>query len=308
MRTAVCIALAIAGLAGGAQAGAATFVASPRVTVIGDSVLTAVLWNEEPRRILSRGFDVELHVGPCRRVTGESCLFQDGKVPTVVDLVNELRGELGETVIVEVGYNDDPVTFAQSVEEAITTLLGAGAKRILWVNMREKRQQYVRMNKELRAVAGRHPEVTIVDWDRYSRERYPWFQSDGIHLGYEGAIAMATFLYGEITDALAPPLAVVSTQLPVGRTGRPYSARLVVQGGTAPYRWRSASGPLPQGLRLLAGGSITGTPRRAAKVRLTLSAADVFGHEASVRVTLTINAGKACGLPTPRGWAAPRSA
>ena len=119
-------------------------------------------------------------------------------------------------MIVEVGYNDDPATFAQSVEEAITTLLGAGAKRILWVNMREKREQYIRMNKELRAVARQHPEVTIVDWDSYSRERYPWFQSDGIHLGYEGAVAMATLLHGEITDALAPPLVVVSTRLPAG--------------------------------------------------------------------------------------------
>ena len=92
MRAAVCIALAIAGLAGGAQAGVATVIPLPRVTVIGDSVLTAVLWNEEPRRILGRGFDVDLHVGPCRRLTGESCPFQDEIAPTLIDLVNELRG------------------------------------------------------------------------------------------------------------------------------------------------------------------------------------------------------------------------
>lgn len=299
MRVAVSIALAIAVLAGAAQAGVPAAPPSPRVTVIGDSVLTAVLWNEQPREILERGFDVDMQIGPCRRLTGVSCPFEDGRVPTLIDVVNELGGELGQTVIVEVGYNDDPATFAQSVEEAITTLVGAGAKRILWVNMREKQQQFIRMNKELRTAAGRHPEVTIVDWDSCSRDRYPWFQSDGIHLGYEGAVAMANLLHGELADSFAPPLVVAPTQLPAGKIGRPYSARLVAHGGTAPYSWRSASGPLPRGLRLLVDGRITGTPRKVERLQLTLSAADVFGHEASARVTLTIKAAQHPGSSPP---------
>ena len=42
---------------------------APRVTVIGDSVLTAVEWNATPRAILQQGLDVQWDVGVCRTLT-----------------------------------------------------------------------------------------------------------------------------------------------------------------------------------------------------------------------------------------------
>ena len=54
------------------------------------------------------------------------------------------------------------------------------------------------MNDVLRDVATRHPELTIVDWNLYSRSHPDWFQDDGLHLGYDGAVAMATLIHATL--------------------------------------------------------------------------------------------------------------
>src|SRR4051794_36171993 len=101
-----------------------------RVTVIGDSVLTAVLWNGEPLQILERGRDVDMEVEVCRRLTGESCPFEGQVAPTLLDTVHALGPRLAPTVVVEVGYNDFQDTFAENVEQSVQALLANGAKRI----------------------------------------------------------------------------------------------------------------------------------------------------------------------------------
>ena len=289
MRAALCMAVAVPVLAVVAAAGAATPRPPPHVTVIGDSVLDAVQSNSGPRSILKQGFDVDLEIGICRRLTGTSCPFKDAEVPTLIDVVRELGPRIGPTVLVEVGYNDDAPTFAQSVEEAITAVLDAGARHILWVNMHESQQQYIGMNQVLVAAARRHSEVTIVDWNAYSRDQPAWFQDDGIHLFYDGAIGMATLLHASLLDALAEPLVVTSAHLPVAHVGRAYSARLLAGGGTAPYKWRLTSGPLPSGLRLLADGHITGTPRQNAHVRLVFRTTDASARTANASTTLVVD-------------------
>ena len=256
----------------------------PRVTVIGDSVLTGAVSNREPWLILRRGFEINLKVGVCRRLTGSSCLFGGAEVPTLVDVV----GKVGPTVLVEVGYNDYPATFAQSVEEAIATLLDAGVTQILWANLRESQQQYIPMNEALAAAAGRHPEVKMIDWDSYSQDHSSWFQSDGVHLNYDGAVGMARLFHAALAAALLPPLVAVPTRLPVAHIGQPYSAQLVARGGTPPWKWRLTSGPLPRGLRLLGDGRLTGTPHRAADLKLTLRTTDADGRTAEMQTTVTI--------------------
>jgi hypothetical protein len=72
----------------------------------------------------------------------------------------------------------------------------------------------------------------------------------------------------------------------------------VAESGTAPYRWRSTSGPLPRGLRLLADGTITGTPRLPARSTLVFQVSDARGAAATVRETLVVLA-----RPTPGGTA-----
>jgi hypothetical protein len=260
----------------------------PQVTVIGDSVLTGVIWNAQPLAILQGGLRMRLDIGICRRLTGLSCPFEGGNVSTLLDVVHTLGPQLGKVVLVEVGYNDDHDTFAQNVEVSINALLQAGVTRILWANLHGFSQQWLDMNAVLDAAARRHPELTIIDWNGYANNTWSWFQGDSIHLVYTGAVAMATLFRSAIDEALAPPLVVQTATLPVARVGQKYLARLVAKGGIAPYAWRVTRGSLPEGLSLRPNGQIDGVAQRSARVNITVSATDSHGGAATRSELLTI--------------------
>ncbi|HZT91236.1 MAG TPA: putative Ig domain-containing protein [Gaiellaceae bacterium] len=297
------LAVAVAAAVAAAAAAPARAATPGRVTIIGDSVLTAVEWNATPLAILEHGIpNLDLEIGVCRKLVGESCPYEGGRVPTLVDLVTGLGGEIGQTVVVEVGYNDDASTFPQAVEQSIETLLNAGVTRILWVNMHVWQQQYVQMNADLEAAAQAHPQLSIVDWASYSANRYSWFQGDGVHLVYDGAVAMATLLNQAILQALAPPpppvrVVVSSPRLPVARVGRAFAVHLGASGGSAPYRWR-ADTAFPRGVHLLANGTIEGRPRVAGTFTLRVQATDADGHVGTQTIRLVV--GKASRMA---GWA-----
>jgi hypothetical protein len=140
----------------------------------------------------------------------------------------------------------------------------------------------------LRAVAGRHPEVRLVDWANTSRSHESWFLGDSVHLTYEGALEMARLLHAALVDALVSPLVVPQPHLPIAHPGKRYAARLTARGGVAPYHWRVTSGKLAAGFHLLPRGEITGSPHRAMKVPLGLSVTDAAGQATSVKTTITI--------------------
>jgi hypothetical protein len=258
------------------------------VTVIADSVFAAVTGTQQALAILTAGFETDIDVRVCRRLSGASCPDGDVQPPTLVDTVHSLGPRIAPTVIVEVGYNEFVDTFPESVELAITTLLQAGVTKILWVTMSELRPQYIGMNEQLVVAASHHPEVELVDWGAASRGHDSWFQ-DGVHLNYDGALAMAHLLHDALMSALVPPLVATPTRLPVAHVGKPYSAQLIARGGIAPYRWRLTSGPLTNGLHLLARGRIIGTPRRSGRLVLSLRTTDAFGQAASLKAAITIS-------------------
>lgn len=254
----------------------------PQVTVIGDSVLTAVQWNAEPLAILQQGLQMQLEIGICRRLTGVSCPFDGGRVPTLLDVVNTLGPQLGKVVLVEVGYNDDHDTFAQSVEQSIDALLAAGVQHILWANLHGFTQQWLDMNAVLDAAARRHPELTVIDWNGYAGNHWSWFQGDSIHLRLDGAMAMAQLFRTAIDKAL-DPVVIAGAPLPLARVGVPYRAQLVARGGERPYNWRVVGGSLPKGLHLRPGGSIDGIPRHNGRVKIVVSVVDGRGIPATPR-------------------------
>jgi hypothetical protein len=260
------------------------------VTVIGDSVMTAVLWYATPLSILQQGLDVRMEVAVCRRLTGVSCPFEGGEAPTLEELVAARGKALGPAVVVVMGYNDSERLWASSVEESVALLLKAGVKRILWATLREVRHPYVRMNETLAAASRRHPELTIIDWNGYARTHPDWFQNDGLHLTPDGGAGMATFLHDAIVRAVTTPLPLVVAPeaLPRGRVGHGYATRLVAGGGTAPYRWRIARGSLPAGLELDRDGRIRGTPVRPSRVSIVLVASDATGQTASFRGVIVV--------------------
>jgi hypothetical protein len=260
----------------------------PQVTVIGDSVLTAVQWNADPLALLEQGLNVQLQIGICRRLTGVSCPFDDGRVPTLVDVAASLGPQLGKIVLVEVGYNDDHDTFAQSVEQSIDALLAAGVQRIIWSNLHGFAQQWIDMNAVLAAAARRHPELTVIDWNDFASNHWSWFQGDAIHLTYEGAMEMATFFRRAIDRFLAP-VVIEPTPLPVAHVGRKYAAHFTATGGVGgPYQWRIERGSLPRGLSLRPGGTIDGVPRRSGLINVVVSASDSTGLVAARPVPLKI--------------------
>ena len=72
------------------------------------------------------------------------------------------------------------------------------------------------------------------------------------------------------------PVTITTASLPNGTVGQSYTApELTASGGTSPYNWSRHNGsPLPQGLRLSAGGAITGTPTTAGTTSTTFGVQD----------------------------------
>jgi Putative Ig domain len=284
----VLAAFAAASVAGQPATGAAP---KQRVTFIGDSIAAGVQYEPHALRVLTQGIELDPQLAVCRRLVADSCPYKGIRPLTLVDLLPTIR--LAPTVIVSVGYNDPESTFADSVETALDALEKAGAQRVLWLTYREERQQYMNMNDVLRTVVAKHPEVTIVDWNTYSRSHPGWFQDDGLHLGYDGAVGMATLIHAKLVEAgvvQAPVvrLAIATWRLPAARVGQPYLARLRATGGATPVRWTRLTGSLPTGLRLLVDGRVTGTPRAAGTRTAIVRATDAAGRRVSRRVALVV--------------------
>jgi hypothetical protein len=287
----VLVAAALATTAG--QAGSSS-TSRERVTFIGDSIASAIAYDQPSKKLLATGIDLDLQLAVCRRLVGDSCPFEGVRPPTLVDLLPTIQ--LGSTVVVEVGYNDWEDSFADSVETSLQALRKAGAKRVLWLTLRADRTSYLSMNDVIRAAATRHPELTIVDWNLFSRSHPDWFQDDGLHLDSVGALMMATLIHRSLEDlglVEAPPvaqLAITTKTLPAARVGRAYKARLTASGGTRPIVWTVKAGALPAGLRLTRDGWLRGTPKAAGRPAATLRATDSARHTTARRFVLAVRA------------------
>ena len=248
---------------------------TPRVTLIGDSVATGMLWHNDAIAIMQKNLYVDWQVAVCRRLTTPSCPFQGQQAPNLLELVQTL-GRVAPAVVVEMGYNDPPATFPQAIDESMHALVAAGAKHVLWLTLRAAEHPFLTMNAQLAAATKRWPQLTLVDWNRYSRSHPDWFQDDGMHLVDAGGVGMATLVHLAV-DEVVDPLTIVSRSLPTARVGASYATQLVAGGGTPPYRWSMVGWP-PRGLHLLANGRVVGVPRRAWSGRLRLYLQDAEGQ------------------------------
>jgi hypothetical protein len=237
----------------------------PHVTLIGDSVADAISNTNSSVAIIKQGIDLDLEVAPCRRVEGIGCPVNDVRPPSVVQLAKSMGSKLGPNVVVSVGYNDFEDQYAQNIEDALDAFKAAGVKHVWWLTLRAAHHPYLNMNDDITAAAKTHPELTVVDWNVYSRSHVDWFQDDGLHLLRPGADGMATLIHQTLLDdgVALKPVQVVTTALPAARRGKTYAARLNASEGLAPYHW-SLLARAPQGLHLEADGRIIGKPRAKA--------------------------------------------
>jgi hypothetical protein len=268
----VAVALAVCLVAGTARAATP----DPGVLVIGDSVSTGMYWYASAT--VERHLDVNWQIAVCRRVGGQSCYDQGVSPPTMLDLIASL-GTVPPTIVVEMGYNDLPDSFAANVDAAMRALIGAGAQHVLWLTLREVQDPYPQLNGVLHAAAARYPQLSLLDWNAWSGNHPEWFQGDGIHLDRTGGIAMAHFVHAAL-DARLNPLHIATQTLPAAHPGRDYSVRLHATGGNAAYFWSLASGTLPPGLHLLRTGRLYGRPLRGTSFTLRVRVTDEDGLSA----------------------------
>ncbi len=289
--------------------------APQRVTLIGDSVPDALNWGPA-NDILAQGIDLDLETSPCRRTEEASCPGPDGTRPTtLIQLVQSLGSSIGQTVVVMIGYNDYEDQYQKDIGDALTALDQAGVQHVLWLTLREARVPYISMNADIASWTASHPELTVLDWNMYSRSHDDWFQGDGLHLTPDGAIGLATFLHSELVDlgvaapppapttattattatsaattvAAAPPVRILSARLPAATEGKPYTSRLHASGGRPPYRWRAVT-RLPHGFGLARDGLVTGIPRAApGTFGVVFGVTDASGRRVTRRVVLRVS-------------------
>jgi len=289
MRGVIAALVALLSLAVAASAPARS-TGAQHVTLIGDSVADAIPGDGSAVAILRQGIDLDLEVAPCRRVEGEGCPYQGTRPPSAVQLIQSLGSKLGDNVVVAVGYNDFEDQYAGNVEDAVDALAAAGVKRVFWLTLRAARHPYLSMNDDIAQVAAKHPQMTVIDWNVYSRSHPDWFQTDGLHLLGPGADGMATLIHKSLLAAgvAAKPARITTATLPAARRGRPYRAKLAAVAGITPYTW-SLLERAPAGIHLAANGAVSGMPRaKAGRYTFDVRVRDAGGSLATRRLTLRI--------------------
>jgi hypothetical protein len=258
------------------------------VTLIGDSVATAITGDGDAMRILRQGSDIDLDVAACRRLIDESC---PPGPPSTVDVIKRLGPAVGPTVVIAVGYNDFEDHYADEINDTLAALDAANVKHIFWLTMRAAHHPYIHMNDEIAAAAARHPNMTVIDWNVYSRSHPDWFQTDGIHLLSPGSEAMAGLIHDKLVAAgiAVPPVRVKTGALPAAKRKQAYRSRLAAAGGLAPYTW-SLAGRLPVGLHLRNTGVISGAPRgpRSGSFSLIVRVKDASGQIGTRKLLLRL--------------------
>jgi hypothetical protein len=197
MRSALALAFVLVGvgaLTGSAQGGAVAPTASPRVTMFGDSVADSLSYVPEARALLTEGVDMRWELTPCRKLVPVGCAYMGARPPSVLDVVrSSTLAQLGNIVIVAVGYNDPANNYETDMAQVANALVDKGVGHVIWVTLREQTDDYRRINDVIATQARRWPELRVADWEATSRGK-DWFNPDGLHLNAEGAVGFATLL------------------------------------------------------------------------------------------------------------------
>ena len=283
--------LALAGSGAGTAADAVDSAPANRVTVITDSVGGVLYWVTKARENLARGLDLDLETKTCRKLLDPGCpAYGDPSPASALETIQTLGPDLGPTVVIDVGYNDDARLYGGELDKVMEALVAAGVQHVVWVTLEEMKDVWVAINTEIRAAPKRWRQLSVADWASASLGK-PWF-NDGVHMNYEGGMAFADFLRPYVLAACGepcappPPLAITTVRLPPARAGKPYAAGITARGGAPPLRW-SVLG-LPRGLHFTLGGRITGIPRTTGTSRLAFRLLDSWEQEADVTLLLRV--------------------
>ena len=155
--------------------------------------------------------------------------------------IGELPGSVGSVAVVALGYNSlwykDRKDFQRwsdyfdkGAEDMLAALKRRGAKKIVWVLLREitaellpnngtASMQYSKyswyfpyVNERLRALKERHPELALADWATAARQ--PGITYDAIHLNPKGAELMVDVVRMAVGLEPRPPRAITTAETP----------------------------------------------------------------------------------------------
>jgi hypothetical protein len=248
-----------------------------RVTMLADSVGSALLWDPGPFADFSAGLDVRGDAYGCRKLVVPGCPWEAGGTPpSALDTINSLGVDLGPVVVMDVGYNDSPATFSDSLDTVMTALLAHGVQRVVWVTLNETEGVWKQSNEIIRAASGRWPQLAVADWGAVKLDP-SWFQEDAVHFDHDGAVAFGSFLRPIV---LAQVQLVVDTLPPVMHLPAVIHARAASANGRViriePVAVDATDGVVP----------VTCTPAsphrfRVGRTHVTCRATDKAGNTAS---------------------------
>ena len=85
-------------------------------------------------------------------------------------------------------------------------LVARDVTRVVWLTLTEQRADWVRMNDDLRAAVKSWPQLEVLDWSGAADPS--WFREGDIHLTYEGAFGLASYVHAAL---IVRGIAAVST-------------------------------------------------------------------------------------------------
>ncbi len=88
---------------------------------------------------------------------------------------------------------------------------------------------------------------------------------------------------------VTPALHVLTTDLPDGQKGSPYSAALEAEGGQPPYTWSVTGGDVPPGIGLDPAGTLSGTPTEQGEFSFTATVQDQAGALATADLGILVH-------------------
>jgi hypothetical protein len=189
-------ALVVGAVVGGASGAPEAAARRTGPYVLGDSV-TAWSATTVKKALRKSAPGAVVDAAPCRGLVFSCVAPGLGRRPlTGLQAIRANRGRLGSVVVIELGYNDRPLR--APIDRVMTELRRQKVRRVIWVNLSERRTMYRRTNQALSAAAARWREMRVLDWRSYSAAHDDWFL-DGVHLTRAGRSAFARFLVKGIT-------------------------------------------------------------------------------------------------------------
>lgn len=239
-------ALALPGVSSGSSGSSEAASKPARVTMITDSVGGALYPGSAEREALAHGLDFRLENAPCRKLISPGCPSKEGVPPSVLETIAAVGPELGDLVVVDVGYNDFADGYDAGLDSVMKALLEHGVPHVVWVTLRESQSPWPEINQQIRAAAARWPQLTVADWAPVAAGHPEWFE-DNAHMTGLGAAAFASFLRPIVIEACGSVcVAPAATAVLLAPTVKAHRATL---------RWRGnpAAKTFDVGVRRLGG-------------------------------------------------------